>query len=199
MFLAIAASTRDYREQTERSDGDTQEKGSKAKAQLIALVVSLISILFICFDLFFSCVSAMAMRSGITRIQEIMVSGAVTKTVSQSSGLLRWASSLDRAVFFARINLLLVVCSVTTTTVFYLAFVFMTFAWVVATDETEVERRYAFLFIAWLLDSVFNDICVTFVGFGPTSNALATVGEAAKADIIGAATSHNTHIPEDTV
>merc|ERR1711953_496221 len=120
----------------------------------------------------------------------------MTKTVSQASGLLHWASSLDRAVFFARLNLVLVVLSVTTTTVFYLAFVFMTFAWVVDTSEAEVERRFAFLFVAWLFDSIFNDVCVTFVGFGPTSNALTTVGETAKADVIGAPMEEVAHVPE---
>merc|ERR1712151_1355514 len=82
------------------------------------------------------------------------------------------------------------------TTVFYLAFTLMTFAWVVNTQEADVERRYAFLFIAWLFDSIFNDVCVTFVGFGPTSNALTTVGETAKADVIGAPTEEAAHAPE---
>merc|ERR1719277_1127577 len=72
----------------------------------------------------------------------------------------------------------------------------MTFVWVVDTDDNEIERRLAYLFIAWLLDSVFNDVCVAFVGFGPTSNALQTVGNAAKADIIGAVTTESVKAPE---
>merc|ERR1719356_90837 len=172
---------------------------NKTMTKLVASAVAMISILFILFDFVFSCVSVMAMRSGILKIKEIMVGGSgstISKTLSQSNGLLQWASSLDRAVFFARINLILVGLSVTTTTVFYLAFTLMTFSWVAETHEADVERRFAFLFIAWLFDSIFNDVCVTFVGFGPTSNALTTVGEAAKADIIGAVTEEAAQVPE---
>jgi hypothetical protein len=200
MFLAITVSASDFDETTSRhhNNKDAEER-KQTITKFVASVVVILSLLFILFDLIFSCVSTMAMRSGISKIKEIMVGGggsAVSKTLSQSNGLLHWESSLDRAIFFARINVILVCLSVTTTTVFYLAFTIFTFAWVVDTNGADVERRYAFLFVAWLFDSIFNDVCVIFVGFGPTSNALATVGEAATADIIGVPMEDVAHIPE---
>jgi len=197
VFLAIAASTRDYDKNARHEEEEDTSTATRNK--VVAVAVVLISLLFAFFDMFFSFVSTMAMRSGIIRIKEIMAGGTVTRSISQSSGLLHWANSLDRAVFFARLNLLLVFLSVTTTTLFYVAFISMVFCWVVDTSTSEIEKRYAFLFVAWLLDSVFNDLCVIFVGFGPTSNALATVGQAAKADIIGAATSETSSMSEDSV
>merc|ERR1712187_222400 len=141
MFLAIKVSTRNYEGMSSRHDDNKEaDEMGHTTTKLVASVVVMISLLFIIFDLIFSCVSAMAMRSGISKIKEIMVSGGgsvVSKTLSQSNGLLHWTSSLDRAIFFARINLILVVVSVMTTTVFYVAFTFMTLAWVVDTSEAD--------------------------------------------------------------
>jgi len=43
----------------------------------------------------------------------------------------------------------------------------------------------ALTYISWLLDSLFNDVCVVFVGFGPIAAALQTVGAAAIPDVPG--------------
>merc|ERR1711924_80063 len=129
----------------------------------------------------------MAMRSGMVKIQQQMAAGQVSQPPSDSAGFLHWPDVLARAVFFAKMNLVLVVMSVTTTTLFYLSFMVITVTLVQAISEDEFYSRFGLLFISWLLDSLFNDFCVVFVGFGPTANALATVGEATKAETIGAA------------
>ena len=54
------------------------------------------------------------------------------------------------------------------------------------------QKLYHFVlfYTAWLLDSLFNDICVVFVGFGPTENVLMAIKAAAGAEAIGAPVSN---------
>lgn len=196
MFLAIAIATTDHeknqKEHEELSEEEQRQKEEEGKAalQMTALAVILFTLLFILFDLVFSIASSMAMHSGLKKIEEQRPTVPAGQGETEAGGLLKWPSALDRAIFFAKVNLFLVMASVATTSLFYFAFILMTAVIMGDTDYKEVQRRMAFLFIAWLLDSLFNDACVVFVGFGPTSEALTTIGEAAAADIIGAPTVH---------
>ena len=101
-----------------------------------------------------------------------------------------------RAIFFAKINLFLVVASVLTTSLFYISLIVAASVFVGEDNTDETKRRAAFVFISWLMDSLFNDACVLFVGFGPISDSLTTIREATAPDVIGAPALHFNE-PED--
>merc|ERR1712070_1073321 len=80
--------------------------------------------------------------------------------------------------------------SVTTTTLFYLtSFGAMVLVLLDADNplykEEQLMKASSAVFIAWLLDTIFNDLCILFVGFGPTTDALTAVANVASVDIIG--------------
>eukprot|EP00746_Dinoflagellata_sp_MGD_P151663 gnl/MRDRNA2_/MRDRNA2_83178_c0_seq4.p1 gnl/MRDRNA2_/MRDRNA2_83178_c0~~gnl/MRDRNA2_/MRDRNA2_83178_c0_seq4.p1 ORF type:complete len:566 (-),score=52.44 gnl/MRDRNA2_/MRDRNA2_83178_c0_seq4:367-2064(-) len=184
MFLAIATATADHeknaREHEELSEEEQAEKRKEGERvlQLIALSVILFTLLFILFDLIFSFASSMAMHSGLKKIQEQMPSLPAGRNNPEADGLLQFPNALDRAIFFAKVNLFLVVASVATTSLFYFSFIAMTAVLMGGFEFEEIQRRVAFLFTAWLLDSLFNDACVVFVGFGATADALTIIGQA---------------------
>ena len=42
----------------------------------------------------------------------------------------------------------------------------------------------AFFYGSWLLDSLFNDACVVFVGLGPADEAFTAIGQAGRAEAV---------------
>eukprot|EP00746_Dinoflagellata_sp_MGD_P151661 gnl/MRDRNA2_/MRDRNA2_83178_c0_seq2.p1 gnl/MRDRNA2_/MRDRNA2_83178_c0~~gnl/MRDRNA2_/MRDRNA2_83178_c0_seq2.p1 ORF type:complete len:188 (-),score=20.87 gnl/MRDRNA2_/MRDRNA2_83178_c0_seq2:367-930(-) len=129
----------------------------------MALAIILFTLLFVLLDLLFSCASSVAMRSGLKKIRE-------------------GPNALGREVLLAKVNLVLVMASVVTTSLFYFSFIVMMITLMGdfsrGNFREELNRRMAFFFISWLLDSLFNDACVVFVGFGATADALTIIGQA---------------------
>ena len=95
--------------------------------------------------------------------------------------------ALARAMWFARLNLWLVALSVATTTLFYVAFVLLMLLPLQADSITanDLEVRSRLFFLSWLFDSLFNDVCILFVSFGPMADALGALGAAVGAEIVG--------------
>eukprot|EP00746_Dinoflagellata_sp_MGD_P058506 gnl/MRDRNA2_/MRDRNA2_25040_c0_seq1.p1 gnl/MRDRNA2_/MRDRNA2_25040_c0~~gnl/MRDRNA2_/MRDRNA2_25040_c0_seq1.p1 ORF type:complete len:347 (+),score=39.17 gnl/MRDRNA2_/MRDRNA2_25040_c0_seq1:79-1041(+) len=157
--------------------------------RFLALITIASCLLFVLFDFVFSIVASIAMYNGLKKAQAQVPYALQGHLSMETGGLIRWSTSLDRAVFFAKVNLLLVVASVVTSSLFYLTLITFAATSIVSVSREERLRRVAIFFVMWVLDSLFNDACVVFVGFGPTSNALNNIKEAVTADIVGAPTS----------
>lgn len=163
---------------TEEEDADDGEDEGTFW-DIILYVTALLTFLFVVADCVFSVVSSRAMQSGLQKVK-----GAAPAIAQANPQLGVQESSLAQAVFFAKVNLWLVVMSVSTTSLFYFSSITLLIS---AAQEGLGEGHFGFLYISWLLDSLFNDVCVMFVGFGPTAKALDVVASAASADVIGAA------------
>eukprot|EP00930_Biecheleria_cincta_P016633 TRINITY_DN13448_c1_g1_i4.p1 TRINITY_DN13448_c1_g1~~TRINITY_DN13448_c1_g1_i4.p1 ORF type:complete len:380 (-),score=40.67 TRINITY_DN13448_c1_g1_i4:103-1242(-) len=98
---------------------------------------------------------------------------ATTSSVSQT---------MRNARFAAKMEIAIVVVSVFTTTCFYVAASVM-----VACDSFGSPSKLVtgFILAAWTLDSLSNDSCAIFLGFGSTSIPLKIVSRAGSADVIG--------------
>eukprot|EP00747_Dinoflagellata_sp_TGD_P215235 gnl/TRDRNA2_/TRDRNA2_87952_c0_seq1.p1 gnl/TRDRNA2_/TRDRNA2_87952_c0~~gnl/TRDRNA2_/TRDRNA2_87952_c0_seq1.p1 ORF type:complete len:462 (-),score=67.39 gnl/TRDRNA2_/TRDRNA2_87952_c0_seq1:21-1385(-) len=185
VFMAVAASTEIFK----GGDADPPQVGNGIgwrTLHIVAWLMACVSALFVVFDLMFSCKAAMAMYSGMEQMRQQMSKGQIAPPPGEDNGFLDWPGRVAHVFLLAKINLMLVVMSVTTTTIYYVSFVTITISITQEVDKDVYYARVGFLFMAWLLDSLFNDACVTFVGFGPTADALATVGAVLGADIIGA-------------
>jgi len=158
---------------------------SKAQASDVFIVFAGSSIaVFILCDLIFSVLSCMVMRKA---VQEICRRPQTALELQDSSGEFFSADGLARAIFLTKLNLVLVALSVSTTSFFYLALVGNIVASSGQSENNLTPRSVALSYISWLLDSMFNDVCVVFIGFGPTASALRTVGTAANPDVPGEA------------
>ena len=130
--------------------------------------------LFVFLDFVFSCTASVVMYVGLRTFQQQASGHLSTRSSDEgASGLLKTAADrAARVIVFARLNLVLVCLSVTTSTLFYL-----TIAAVALFGDFErqsIEKTVCF--IAWLADSLFNDVCITYVGFGPTEDVLTAIG-----------------------
>jgi len=148
-------------------------------------VISMVSIticsyaVFVIIDCVFSYFAAKAMHAGLQRVRRLMLVSPVRLCDTGES--LRTGDGHARALAFTKINLALVILSVSTTSMYYFAAAMV----LVSTFNVGIaEQQHAllnFLWLAWLLDSLFNNLCVVFVGFGPTEEVLTAVGRIAEA------------------
>ena len=107
----------------------------------------------------------MVMYEGIRQIDAAFHAGAEQ---------LSFAIGLARDIYLAKVNLCLVGVSMVTTTLFYLALVANICAG--AFEGSENMDLVGLVYITWLLDSLFNVVCVLLVGFGPIHRSLGVVG-----------------------
>lgn len=91
-------------------------------------------------------------------------------------------NALAQAVFVAKLNLVTVVVSVSTTTGLYIAAMVLS---ALESSHQQSATAVAAIFISWLLDSLSNDVCAIVVGFGSSHSALEVVSTACNADVIG--------------
>jgi hypothetical protein len=146
------------------------------------LAVGFLIFVFVLFDLFFSIFSSLVMRGALRTVQADAEANKLVvgrHVVGQGP---RFSSSLERALFFGKLNLVLVIASVSTTTLFYSALIrlslFCSFHVVCCPPAPgRLDNQFALVYGTWLLDTLFNDACVLFVGFSSTESALQTVAE----------------------
>jgi hypothetical protein len=144
------------------------------------LVVAILTLTFVLFDLFFSIYSSLVMHRALRRVQEDAETNKLVIGQSTTPGA-RFTSNLERAVFFGKLNMALVVASVSTTTLFYASLIrFSLFssyhvASMLPAAPGHFDVMFRSIYGTWLLDSLFNDACVLFVGFSPLEDALQTL------------------------
>jgi hypothetical protein len=145
------------------------------------LAVGFLIFVFVLFDLFFSIFSSMVMRRALQSVQDDAAANTLVIGRDTEGAGPRFSSNLARALFFGKLNLVLVIASVSTTTLFYFALIrlslFSSFHVVCCPPGPgRLDDQFGFVYGTWLLDSLFNDMCVLFVGFSSTEKALQTVG-----------------------
>jgi hypothetical protein len=123
----------------------------------------------------------MVMRRALQSVQDDAAANTLVIGRDAEGAGPRFSSNLARALFFGKLNLVLVIASVSTTTLFYFALIrlslFSSFHVVCCPPGPgRLDDQFGFVYGTWLLDSLFNDMCVLFVGFSSTEKALQTVG-----------------------
>jgi len=103
--------------------------------------------------------------------------------LSRASSTFSGGDTLGNAVSVATLNLATICISVSTTTLFYMAFI-LAFLLELQTSAYLADAKAAMI-LSFLLDSISNDVCAIVVGFGSTDAALQIVNTAQNADVIG--------------
>lgn len=163
-----------------------------AFADFAGYCVALTTLLFMLLDALFSFTSSAAMVLGLRKIQGIKTQSTTSSAQVATGPFSR--DELDRVIFFARADLVLVVLSMATTSLFYVSL--LNFLLIAARGRSELEGgdhsgALSLVYLSMLLDSIFNDACVVFVGFGPIESALRAVGAMASEEATANSSLHD--------